>query len=755
MAHQNVEKPLLFQYQDRVESDRICPLGAPQPQQLSTLATPSPCEAVIRYAETINGLCGHENSGFLSFKAGFMPIQPPLQSMPPGFRKWDTTAAALPRLIKDQGLREALDVMPVLQATAERLPERYLLRASMLLSILAHACVHLERGEGEPAALPPCIQEPWSQVTSRLGRKAAGLSYIDLVVYNWKRVRGTADETLRAEDLHLLVPTVDNTEEHVFYLVQAEILAEATPLLNCVVDAQSAMLARDAARLAMVLGKMTEQLRKIGRRTMMKISASSARRPHLDPVVWTTTVSLLAMPLRPEVPGPGGMASPMFHMMDAFVGRVDYNSTIGEEVLKVRRTYPPNWVAFVEAVGAIPVSDFVQKAGDASLSRSWSELKEAYSGQDGLLGLHRRKVYAFLPIAFETGRSATNAGFKGQAHEEPWVKVNNELEASRRQRPCNGAAHACGINGAAGRGSAENRNFDDGDADTCHRTVEAHHRPSLPLLPVSELAKHCNVTNGFWFAAQGFVYDATPYLRFHPGGAKIIMSRAGRDATADLQAVSHLRLPAIRDKMASYLVGKLQARQFADPLLQQGYDSSVSNVYRAVSLQTIYQNDVSCLGRTLTSAEAHGEPQLTAQKQRIFSETQNRVAAEFIPAMAASLTRVTHAMQGFSRDIAGLEQVAERLRAVVQASDQQHGPPCPSGRALLYYSSVNGTISETVDFLGTIRTGSTGLLELLERLDENDAGAKRACIEDCAEMLALLSKQLVEASARQWTGREG
>lgn len=48
----------------------------------------------------------------------------------------------------------------------------------------------------------------------------------------------------------------------------------------------------------------------------------------------------------------------------------------------------------------------------------------------------------------------------------------------------------------------------------------------------AELRRHQSPDDA-WTAVRGVVYNITPYLRFHPGGAEVLLdSAAGRDATA-------------------------------------------------------------------------------------------------------------------------------------------------------------------------------------------------------------------------------
>lgn len=53
-----------------------------------------------------------------------------------------------------------------------------------------------------------------------------------------------------------------------------------------------------------------------------------------------------------------------------------------------------------------------------------------------------------------------------------------------------------------------------------------------PGVPVEEVEKHNSVENGVWVVINGKVYNLTEFLTRHPGGAKIILKYAGKDALA-------------------------------------------------------------------------------------------------------------------------------------------------------------------------------------------------------------------------------
>lgn len=55
-------------------------------------------------------------------------------------------------------------------------------------------------------------------------------------------------------------------------------------------------------------------------------------------------------------------------------------------------------------------------------------------------------------------------------------------------------------------------------------------QPPRRGITLEEVARHAGEEDA-WMALRGRVYNVTPYLRFHPGGAGVLLEAAGRDAT--------------------------------------------------------------------------------------------------------------------------------------------------------------------------------------------------------------------------------
>ena len=391
-----------------------------------------PSRSVLDAADGENRASGHELGGFLSSSAGFLPERPTVTAFPPSHAAWDDIVDRMPELWRSVSLRDALRELPVLRAGAGELPDEYVWRASVALTIFAHAYVRVEK---IPAGdVPASVLEPWAEVSERLHRRAPFMSYDDLVVYNHRIRDPSVPHPLVVENMDLLVPTVDGEDERRFYLPQVEILDRAAPLVSAVVRAQEAAVREERAALEDELLLMLQTWREIPELSFRKIDPNPLSATHVDQVVWANTVAPLAVPLRQDTAGPGGEASALFHLMDAFLGRKAWASYLGKEVKHVRAWLPPRQRSFLEAVRRVSVGDYLAASGDRALQSLFDTLLDAFAGKKGFLGIHRTKVYGFLELAFKVGRSVTITHIEGGFEDRQWERLDGVLEDAREER---------------------------------------------------------------------------------------------------------------------------------------------------------------------------------------------------------------------------------------------------------------------------------------------------------------------------------
>lgn len=390
-----------------------------------------PARRVVEAAEAHNRRVGHELDGFLSVAHGFLPVETPVQAFPESHRAWDDMVDRLPELFRRLMLRRAFDQMPVLDARPEALPDRFLLRASTLLGVFAHAYQYM--AIDPPQALPDALLRPWTTVSRRLGKQMPAVSYIDLFLYNW-RLRDPKGPR-RLDNMDLLVPTWNNAAERVFYLVTTEFAMGLTPVLDAMLHAQEAVVADDPAGLEAALLVIHDRLHHVTRTIYPQIDPNPLGPTGLDQVLWAKTVGTAGVPIFDGAPSPSGTAQPQIHALDAFLERKDYTSLVGQQSVYLGGFFPRHWQELVAALREVSVRQYVEDTRSATLRGVYNAMLDAYVGDRGWMGLHRIKAYGFLEVAFKVGRQVTTgARFTGLFKDKTWDKVDGELAIVRDER---------------------------------------------------------------------------------------------------------------------------------------------------------------------------------------------------------------------------------------------------------------------------------------------------------------------------------
>ena len=64
--------------------------------------------------------------------------------------------------------------------------------------------------------------------------------------------------------------------------------------------------------------------------------------------------------------------------------------------------------------------------------------------------------------------------------------------------------------------------------------LDEEEEEAWPKWSLADVASHTTPEDS-WMAVRGKVYNVSPYLRYHPGGADTLLDAAGTDATALFQ----------------------------------------------------------------------------------------------------------------------------------------------------------------------------------------------------------------------------
>lgn len=84
--------------------------------------------------------------------------------------------------------------------------------------------------------------------------------------------------------------------------------------------------------------------------------------------------------------------------------------------------------------------------------------------------------------------------------------------------------------------------------------VKVEFDPSKPHFSMEEVAQHTSHDSA-WFVVNDKVYDATPFLKAHPGGAESIMISTGMDSTEEFDAIHSKKAWKMLD---DYYIGQLR-----------------------------------------------------------------------------------------------------------------------------------------------------------------------------------------------------
>ncbi|KAL4798693.1 FMN-dependent dehydrogenase-domain-containing protein [Aspergillus venezuelensis] len=97
----------------------------------------------------------------------------------------------------------------------------------------------------------------------------------------------------------------------------------------------------------------------------------------------------------------------------------------------------------------------------------------------------------------------------------------------------------------------------------------------------AEIAQH-NSRQSCWVAIHGAVYDITEFLNEHPGGAKVLLRCAGRDATSDFDSVHSPELLA-ETLPATALRGHIDAAELAETVKEKADTTKATAQIQAIA----------------------------------------------------------------------------------------------------------------------------------------------------------------------------
>ncbi|MDB4796841.1 cytochrome b5 domain-containing protein, partial [bacterium] len=425
----------------------------------------TPIEEVLTIAQQ------HANrfAGNLSEEYGLMPQEETASKLTPELRFIDRLVDDLPRLYRRGQVCRAIMELPIAHASAiERLSDSQKIRLSICYGLLSYSFRFAweDALEGKRLQHLPPVQPAFTETQNRdfhsFDLDNTCVKYIARnVILPWKHLwehmglrRPYFESALFTQNFRLTSERYDSPE--VVSQFNAELLfkffatdterffflgvQEVTGKFNCVpvlISLQRAMITHNDQSVVQCCEQLTTLWRGITEDVFMRFDT------RIDPIEWGSSVGKWTASPFYKQEGFSGMFFPAFHILDLLIGRVNYDSFLGDLILKTREILPPNWQRFFQSVAELNLKDYVAKHAhrDSRLASSLVKIQDLYQL---FFQVHRRKIFSFEYQAILTGRNSTNAGISVEVktHQDEtvydlatWNNIDDILLESGNERP--------------------------------------------------------------------------------------------------------------------------------------------------------------------------------------------------------------------------------------------------------------------------------------------------------------------------------
>lgn len=363
----------------------------------------------------------------LTLTNGFLSPDLEHARFPESHAAWEELHRSLPHLLANLELLKALETFPVLDASANSLPDEFLGRASCFLGYAVHAAfaVHQalpQQASGTaqaPFAAPVCLDHPWRQVMGRLHRPYVGMTLTDYCYANVTRIDPSRPPSAR--NLQSAIAMTGSSAEQVSHASVSAVEYAAHWCLGGIdsLYAQKLRLGdnrkNDPGGEAATRAGIRQSLAAITAGILEMARAIQSLDVHrAPPAVWNIVTALWCS-TRPGETGFDGTSSPSFGLLDSFFGRRRFDSELGRMTSAQFSGRIPEFQR--DVLLAVRHEDFPAMIRSASArwpqegDFGWTRCLDEYHA---LLRTHLRKVFSFLEVGrMITGRHTTNGDLHG------------------------------------------------------------------------------------------------------------------------------------------------------------------------------------------------------------------------------------------------------------------------------------------------------------------------------------------------------
>lgn len=499
--------------------------------------------------------------GSLSLKYGFLPEKIFTKNLPKPYNVWSEKIAILPQLALRNDAISVIGNMPVLPADSHNLHEKYLKQASCILSLLAHACwrfgikkLMTTRNSDVDSWLPKSISVPWVKVCDRLKRIGCFQNMNDLMLNNFTFINPDfvnkqgiyKVEDVKVENIKILYPSFNNEAERVFYGSIIEIHAYMPVIVESICEIQEIILIKPLRYVEEILEELDKIIKSVksATRAFMKISPFKKSKTYCDTILWAKTIAIYNVPPKGADSGPlSGSAVPFIHILDAFIGRKNFDSEYGQFSKTIRAKYlDEKTKGFIHAIEKCNIIAFIEglKSENSQkydlLKDKFNDLVDQYAGEGGFLDKHISKVFNYLGVGTMVGRNQSTSLDERHVFKKTWAKVAEGLKISATERKRSDGVEKLPNILICSENEIDNDYFNDQKYN------------------LYEVAKHRYDTDG-WLIIDNGVYDVGPYLKNHPGGYEIIRIHLGIDTSADFNMISQHAIPRVLKMLQKFRIG--------------------------------------------------------------------------------------------------------------------------------------------------------------------------------------------------------
>lgn len=384
-----------------------------------------------------------QKTAFLSRSFGFVPR---VQSRPltGEWQVWESAVANLPAMQQSGDYNQIL-TMPLLDSS--KLTESKLIRANCLLGAMAHAVKNVGLKD-----IPDSVMIPWADVSARLGRPTTSWNSFDWFLYNAEvnAQLGTERELLYADPWKLVHPSYYATggmSENNFILSCLNVEWVAGKSCALVVDAQTAMLRNDIVELRRCCNGLLKVLGELCQ-AFLTCDPRPTSPTYVDPVGWARAIAQVGTPVVPGEKTISAFLFPSIHVLDAFIGRKDYNTEMGK-LAKVDRVWLPTmYREFLDSILEGPsFREYALADETGEFANIYNSILHAYASEDGFLGVHRLHMWGYLEIAMKVGRQGTAGGTSAGGWTSRVWNALGSTEGSQMTRGMNERLESCQLPG--------------------------------------------------------------------------------------------------------------------------------------------------------------------------------------------------------------------------------------------------------------------------------------------------------------------